>query len=312
MEQILKEEKTSFWVKAEQVDRRVIYLLIALALALPLLLGLRLPPARMAAAEAFYQTIDALPTDDGKLVLLSFDFGPGTSAENAPQAKVTVEHLMRKRIPFALVSLYTQAVPILRELPLIVAKDLAAENPGQKWEYGKDWINLGYKPQPSIFLQGFSGAKDLHAYLRADAEGTPLKDLPLFSTVHTIRDIKLIAEFTGLVGVFSSWIQYFQADGYTPKFLHGCTSITIPEAYLYYSSKQIQGFFEGIAGAAWYDKLLNKSFPNRKKEYGTEINSGLAFAQIAILVLIFLGNLGAYMVRREAARKSTPVTEAEA
>ena len=72
--------------------------------------------------------------------------------------------------------------------------------------------------------------------------------------------------------------------------LHGCTSITIPEAYLYYNSKQILGFFEGVAGAAWYDQLMNKIYPKRE-EQATATNTGLAVAQLVILLFIVLGNI---------------------
>ncbi len=288
----------SFWrLLSERVDPRVIYLLVAIALTIPLVQDVRLPAAEMPAAGALFDAVEALSTDSGQIVMVAMDWGAGTSAENGPQTKVAIEHLFRRRIPFAVVSLYAQAAPMLKEVPREVAKTLEAEFPGEKWVYGKDWVNLGYQPQSQIFVQSFSSAKDIHELMKTDANGVPLAEIPMMAKVHTIKDVQMLMQFTGLVGVFDVWLQLFQGQGYRPAVVHGCTSITIPDAYLYYASKQIVGFFEGIAGAAWYDKLLNQKAPTRKVEPATKINSGLAFAQIVILVLIVLGNIGHFMTK---------------
>lgn len=290
--------RTSLWqILSERVDPRIIYLLVALALAFPLVQDVRLPAAEMPAASALFEAVEQLTPEPGKIVVVAMDWGAGTSAENGPQTMVALEHLFRRRIPFAVVSLYAQAAPMLKEVPQKVARILEKEFPGEKWVYGKDWVNLGYQPQSQIFVQSFSSAKDIHELMKTDANGVPLAEVPLMANVHTIKDVQMLMQFTGLVGVFDVWIQLFQGQGYRPPMVHGCTSITIPDAYLYYASNQIVGFFEGIAGAAWYDKLLNQKAPTRKVEHATKINSGLAFAQIVILVLIVLGNIGYFMAK---------------
>ena len=288
----------SIWsLLSERVDPRIIYLLVACALAIPLVKDVALPAAEMPAATAMYEAVERLSPDSGQIVLIAMDWGAGTSAENGPQTRVAIEHLFRRRIPFAVVSLYAQAAPMLKEVPLKVAKILEKELPGERWEYGRDWVNLGYQPQSQIFVQSFSSAKDIHELMKTDANGVPLAEIPVMAKVHTIKDVQMLMQFTGLVGVFDTWIQLFQGQGYRPPMVHGCTSITIPDAYLYYASQQIVGFFEGIAGAAWYDKLLSQRNQTRVVEHATKINSGLAFAQIVILVLILLGNIGYFMMR---------------
>ena len=53
-----------------------------------------------------------------------------------------------------------EAEPFLQELPERAAKRLSSENPREKWEYGKDWVNLGYRPGGVIMIQKMAAAQD--------------------------------------------------------------------------------------------------------------------------------------------------------
>jgi len=280
-----------------QVDPRLVYLLVALALAIPLITGASLRPARMESAESFYKTIDGLDSAKTQFVLIAADWGPGTSAENAPQTAVAIEHLMRKHIPFAVVSLYPLSEPFLRSVPEKIAAALEKEMPGQHWEYGKDWVNWGFRFGGQSFVQGVARSGNIHEQLGSDAFGTPIEQIPCMKSIHSLKDINLLIQITGLVGVFNTWIQFFQDSSYRPPVLHGCTSITIPEAFIYLSSGQILGLHEGIAGAAWYDQLLTNAYPDRQKSSAISINSGVSYAHLIILAFIVLGNISYFLSR---------------
>ncbi len=278
------------------IDRRIIFLLVALALAAPLRFQLRLPPAQMKAAEDVFAQIDKLEHVPGKLVVIGADWGPGTSAENQPQTELVIEHLLRKRVPFALMSLYQLASPMLKEVPFQVAARVAKQT-GESYEYGKDWVNLGYQVNGALALQGIARAENMQDVLKTDANGTPLSEIPVTKDLRKLSDVQMLVHLTGLVNVFNYWLQFFRNQNYIPPMLHGCTSISIPDAYMYYSSKQILGFFEGIAGAAWYDELMNAKYPGRE-EVATRVNTGLGVAQLLILGIVALGNIGQLLGRR--------------
>lgn len=283
------------------IDRRLIYLMVFLALSIPLVNQWSIRPARMQGADRSYSVIDSLQVQPGDIAFVALDFGPGMAAETGTQAEVVIEHLMRKRIRMMLFSQYVLAEPFLESIPAKVATRLAKENPGEFWEYGKDWVNLGYRTGGYLTIQSIPKSENLAELFRRDARGNNLEDLEAFQGVRTLDNIKLLAQFTGLVGVFDTYVQFFQKKGYRPLFIHGCTSITIPEAYIYLDSGQINGLLEGIAGAAWYSVLLNEHYMKRIPDSSGVLNTGLGVAHLVIIALIVFGNITALWAKRVTA-----------
>lgn len=298
MSKTRKNSLQRFFHILDNIDRRIIFLFVAISLSLPLIFKVSLPPVEMQTANSFFKEVNNLKKNNSSIILISMDWGPNTLAENKPQTEVAIEHLMRRRIPFALITIYSLASPFLDNIPKDIAEKLEKENPGQKWTYGKDWVNLGYRPGSSIMIQGIAKAENLHQHLKTDAAGTPLADIPCMRNIKTIKNIPMLMEFTGLSGALSAWIQFFQADNFRPAFVHGCTSISIPEAYIYYVSNQLVGLLEGVAGAAWYDTLLTRDNNNREKTSATFINTSLAYAHLLIIALIILGNVAMIIDKR--------------
>lgn len=269
--------------------RKFIYLFLILSLLFPLFTGYTLKPAPSSSTDKFFEKVDSL--SDTGYAFIALDFGPQSKAENEYQAKVVIEHLMRKRIPIIIFSLYVLSEPILESLPQKVASFLEKENPNEKYEYGKDWINLGYRPGASLLLQAIPKSKNLQKLFLKDSKGNNLEDFPRFSALRTIEDITFLGQFTGLAGVFDTYLQFFKSKNYSPIFGHGCTSITIPESHIYLDSGQIDGLIGGIAGASWYEEKLNQEYKNRNSHEVSMLNTGVGIAEILIVFLIILGNI---------------------
>jgi hypothetical protein len=272
-------------------DRWIIYLIIFLSVFIPLVGGLRLPPAPLTAATESFSIINELEHKSGKIAFLAMDYGPSNYAENGPQAEVVLEHLMRRRIPVMLMTQIPQGEGFLESVPRTVAERLKKENPNEEWTYGVDWINIGFRTGPALFIQALGKSDDIARYIKKDARGNDLVSLPMMNGVKTIKDVDLLVQLTGYVGTFDLYVQFFQRSGYTPTFIHGCTSITIPEAYIYRDSGQLKGILEGVSGAAWYSELMQRNYPNRKEDSSRAVNTALGISQLAIVCMIAVGNL---------------------
>lgn len=280
--------------------RRLIYLLMILAVGLPIVCGISQKPSRLVSAERMYDVVEQVKVQPGEVAMIWLDFGPNTIAENEPQTQVLVEHLFRRRIPVVLLSQYQQAERFLTKIPNEVAKRLEAEMPGQQWRYGEAWVNAGFRPGGAIFIQSMVNAADVSKFLGRDVNGMPINYYPTFSAIGGVERVKIVGEITGLIGVFDNIIQFFQKNGYRPTIVHGCTSITIPEAYIFLDSGQLKGLLEGIAGAAWYSVVLKEQFPRSENKELLVTNTALSAAHIVLILLIVLGNLVPLFARRRA------------
>jgi hypothetical protein len=255
----------------------------------------------MAKAELIFSQIENFKLKEGEIVLVAFDFGPNSMAENGPQAEVIVEHLMRKRLPFATYSVYPLAQGFLDSIPEKIKNKLEKEaklnNPDtdEEWLYGRDWVNLGVRAATSsLIIQTIASSDNIAAYLKQDARGNSLLTLQATKNLKTLENIPLFIQFTSLSGTFESYVQFLIRPNYRPIFLHGCTSIMTPQAYIYLDSGQLKGLLEGIAGGAWYSHLLTEKYTQRQVDNAQLINTGLGAAQLLIVLLVLMGNIVAY------------------
>ena len=274
---------------------RIIYILLFLILLFPLVTKDSLVPAYNQSAKKTFDYIEALPEKNG-YGLLFFDYGPGTQAENHPQATVMLEHALRKKIPTIVLTTYALGEKFTQDAVTSVVERLNKES--FQVTYGVDYVVLGYRPGANLFLQGISQSTDLASYLGKDIKGQAITTYEAFKDLKHLSQVSVLAEFTGLVGFLSSYIQFLTIDGKTAPIIHGCTSITIPETYIYSDTGQIRGTLEGLSGAAYYSHLLQQRFKNRVVDDSMVINTALGVGQIFILLLVLLGNVLDLIKRR--------------
>ncbi len=98
-----------FFDRLQNIDRRVLYGLLAVMVSLPFLFAAPVPPpAILPQSRAFYQTIESLARDPArrdKLVIGSASFSSSTAAESLTQTETIIRHLMKNRLKFAILSL---------------------------------------------------------------------------------------------------------------------------------------------------------------------------------------------------------------
>ena len=90
--------------KLAHLDRRWIFLALALSVVIPLLWPPELPVEPSPLSKKFYNTVEQLP--EGSYVCLSFDYGPGTKVECHPIAVAMLHHLFRRPCKVVCISLW--------------------------------------------------------------------------------------------------------------------------------------------------------------------------------------------------------------
>ena len=85
------EKFLDFIVRAGSLDRRYIFVVIALVVMLPLFYPLNLPIRPTVSSQTIYDTVEKLESGDKALV--SFEYGPSTKPEIHPMAIALLRHL---------------------------------------------------------------------------------------------------------------------------------------------------------------------------------------------------------------------------
>ncbi|MFN3421959.1 MAG: hypothetical protein ACK40X_09580 [Armatimonadota bacterium] len=278
-------ERVAQWLAQFQtIDRRIVYLCVAIAIALPFIVQVRLPVIPTMPVQKFYEAVENIPK--GKVALIAADFDTGTEGENGPQVQAVLEHLMRKRIPFIILGVAIQGPELVQNY----AERLAGK---YGYRYGIDFVNLGYLPGGQLALERF--CRSIWQTKPVDYKQRPLTELPLMKKVRTAKDIGLVAEFTGS-GLLQWYVVTFWAQFKVPL-AQGCTGIIGPEQFPYLDTGQLSGLMVGLKGAAEYEALL------KVQREGFRRMMPQSLGHLVALFLIFLGNLGMWLTWKRVRRR---------
>ena len=268
----------------KELLRRFIYLLIALAVIIPLFGGGNWfkEAAFSETGKDFYDAIQNLPPDS--VVLLAFDYDPFTAAEMDRLAGPILWHLMDRQARLMAVSLLPTG-PVVAENLL----DRMAEEHG-RYQYGQNYVNLGYIPGQAAAPNEL--ASNLRALLPQDYRQQKLDELPVMQDVNGIQDVDLLIEFAAQYSTLQWWIE--QAGSlYQIKVMAAVSAAVEPMARPYYHSGQLEGLISGLPGAAQYETKTSK-WPS----LAIASVDAQSMAHLAMVALIILGALSSLVSPR--------------
>jgi hypothetical protein len=164
------------------------------------------------------------------------------------------------------------------------------EKRGLKKTRGVDYVNLGYKAGDRIAIAKIGSS--FKETFPTDYTGNLTANLPIMQGWDTYKEIDMLVTIAvGDPGAVE-YIQQAQSR-YNVPMVAGVTAVISPQLYPYFQSKNLLGFLGGLAGAAEYEKLVNK--PDKATK-GMVIQSAI---HILIVVLVLLGNLAQFLLWRE-------------
>ena len=265
--------------RLSDIDRRYIYLLIGVAVILPLLFPLGLPLGVTPESKSLFEKVESL--EEGSVVILTFDYYPSTLPETQPMSYAALRQLFRKNIKVITLTLVPLGgLSVMEEVVVDVAEEYNKE-------YGVDYVNLGYKYGYQAVMLGM-GRKISDIFPR-DNYDNRLEDLPLMQEVKNYRDVDFIFAVADNATV-EYWISLVNAR-YGIPIGAGVTAVMAPKLYSYLQSGQLVGLLGGMKGAAEYEKL--------SKNYGRAMvgMDPQSIVHILIIFFIVVGNIGYFLTR---------------
>lgn len=296
----------NYILKLGNLDRRIIFLLIGLAVLIPLINPnlIDLPLGEDRNTKVVYDSISNLNTNDK--VLISFAYGASTKPEVHPMAVGLLNHLFSKGVKVYIVSLWPES-PIMAEQAISSVRNSNLFS----IEDGIDYVMFDYKVGGFVVIKGI--ADNFRDIYQQDKNGKSINDLPIMEGIYDVTDFDFVFDFSAGVPGNAEWVQY-ACDPKNVPLSSGCTSIMVTDAIPYVESGQLKGILAGMPGAAEYEKMVYDFMVNEQINNNSFINpqgnivKGKAYARMSaqsvahllMVLFIVIGNIAYYYSRKES------------
>ena len=295
----------NYIIKLGNLDRRIIFLLIGLAVLIPLINPnlIDLPLGQDRNTKVVYDSISELQENDK--ILISFAYGASTKPEVHPMAIALLNQLFSKGVKVYIVSLWPES-PIMAQQAISEVKKSNVFN----IEDGIDYVMFDYKVGGFVVIKGIAdNFRDLY---QQDYNGESIDSLDIMNGVYSVKDFDFVFDFSAGVPGNAEWVQY-ACDPKNVPLSSGCTSIMVTDAIPYVESGQLKGILAGMPGAAEYEKMVYDYMIVEQQNNNLNINKevvikkGKAYARMSaqsvahllMVIFIIIGNLAYYYSRKE-------------
>ncbi len=275
------------------LDRRWVFLMMGIAVAVPVLTRATFPEAPTPMTRRLFETVEELPA--GSVVYLAYDYDPGSAPELGPMATAFVRHCCLKKHKMIFATLWPTGTPLLDQS---IRDVIQAEFPDENFQDGIDYVNLGYRPGNEVAIKGV--ATDIRKTYSTDINGTSLNVIPLMKPINNVLDCAIILNLSAGTPGAKEWVQYAGTAG-TIKIGAGLTGVQAPLLYPYYPD-QLIGMLPAIKGAAEYEAALAEKYPQYRDPKLNKAISRMGpqlFAHLLMVGLIVLGNVVHFTRRRQ-------------
>ncbi len=284
--------------KLGQLDRRWLFLAMAFAVVLPLLVPFSLPFHVSPMVQNAFDAVENLPP--GARVLISVDYDPAARPELDPYSRAVLRHLLKKRARIVLLTLWAKTPPMVTGLIREViegefkqGKGFFAGDAHPEVRYGIDYANLGFKEGKEAAINAL--AQDMRRLYPRDAAGTALSRLPIFEGISTIRDFDLVISDSGGFPGAKEYVEQV-VTRYNIPFIAATTAVSVTDLTPYYP-RQIKGLVGGMRGSAEYEQLMGYT------GLGTRGLNVLTVGQLLVIAAIVFGNILFFVERARRGAK---------
>ncbi len=277
------------------LDRRIIYLILALVVMLPLIIPSVQKVRVMTPVNKLFDAVDAIPDD--QILMIDFDYDPQTLPEMEPMGIAVLRHAFHQRIRVAVLSLYVQPLGLAKKALDQVTEEFNSRSTSRADSiiYGQDYVFLGWQPPPIVPLLGM-GSSITNVYTR-DYYGYRTDSLPMMATVKNFNDVGILVSLSGATAPLW-WVAYSQTR-FGVAVGAGITAVSASEFYQYYQTGQFSGLMIGMKGAAEYEELVETKLMLKGRRKASEALGSLTAAHLTMIAFIIIGNVGYFVRKRQ-------------
>ena len=285
------------WEKLYNIDRRIIFIVMALAIIIPLIFPSNPEMGTQRITQQLFDTVEEINPEE-QCLMISSDYTPQTEAENHPMAISLLRHAFARRLPVLMLVLYVEGAPLLDNALNQVMDEfnVHATSNADSIIYGRDVVYLGWQPPPIIPI--LSMGRSIRGVYLQDFYGTDTDSLELTQWTHSYEQVGLVAAISS--GSSPIWFAVYAQPKFGVKVAACCTAVMAPDYYPYTRSGQMSGMLAGMKGAAEYEELIESKYDLGVRRKATEGMASQSVAHIAIMIFVIIGNIAYFATRRNS------------
>lgn len=281
-------------LKGKEVDRRVIFLFIFVAVTGPILVKVTFKFKPTPIVSALYDKIESLP--EGSTILLSYDFDPAMAPEVQPMADALTRHCFAKNHKIVYMCLFATGQG---QLERTFENVIRPEFPDKA--DGFDFVNLGYKAGNEGVLNVI--VTDFKKMFPTDVNSVPYDSIHVLKNIKSCKNIDFIVSIGGGRPGVKEWV-LFVGDPANIPMAGGVAAVVAPQLYPYYPN-QLLGILGGVKGAAEYENHLKDNYPRfaNMNSPAIEMMGPQTLAHMVIMAFIIIGNLLFFLQKKRGIKK---------
>jgi hypothetical protein len=278
----------NFLAKLQSIDRRVIYVLVAILVTYALLNPMGLPIKVNRETQMAYDFIDTIPA--GSEVVFGMDYSVSGIPELGTAAIAMTRHAFSRGLKIIYVGMWNEAGNLTK---------LIIDDPGIKKDfadkvYGTDYVNVGFKPGGQVWAQA-TVTDFLGACKDTDFAGATLSTMPIFQNFKKSTDAELWICFAAGNPGIEELIKTVGAAGV--PLAASVVGVSAAGNLPLLQAGQIKGLLMGMRGAAEYEQLVKA--PGAASS-GMDAQS---LTHVLLVLFIILGNVGYFASRRTGGKR---------
>ncbi|KAA3636914.1 MAG: hypothetical protein DWP97_01830 [Calditrichaeota bacterium] len=273
-------------IKGQPIERRYVFLYIALAISLPLLMQKTAPVPVTRDVMKLVDALNELPP--GSKVLAAFDYDPPSAPELQPMGVAFMKFAFKHDLQVIIMGLWPQGPQQANQAILEAMKDpeIAAKN----LQYGVDYVNLGFQSGNEFVIQ--SMGSNFKRMFPKDDRLIPYDSLPIMNSVTNFSNIDFVFNLSSGKPGTVEWVQ-IAVDRFGAKCGAGNTAVQAPQVYPYLRTGQLTGLLGGMSGGAEFEKALDE-----EGKASTFIFSQM-ISHATVIAFILIGNVAFFMSRKK-------------
>jgi hypothetical protein len=275
--------------KITQLDRRWIFLLVAICVTFPQIWPIEMPMEATPNVEKIFDHIEGLPK--GARILIMMDYDPASEAELYPMTIAMMRHCFEK------------GHKVLSATFWVTGKDLITKALNQMeidydLTHGVDFANYGYQVGGAYVIMQ-AGLNFPSALPMAKKQRT--EDMEITRGINVLSDLDYVVDLAA--GSTIDWWVAYGVERYNFTLGAGCTAVSATQYYPFLDTGQINGLIGGLKGAAEYEKLLNDKYgtgANKKSLLGRGMKGmgSQSIVHALIIMLVIVTNIF-YLIQRK-------------